>query len=130
MSIAKLQEAMQKQEQVDCPVNHYFSDGIYARELIIPAGSCVVGAKHKTRHFFLVVKGECLIADDGGCIRAEAPFITETTEGTKRAITAITDTILMTFHVTEETDIEKIGDEILEPEGCLPQWKQKLMEAF
>lgn len=127
MNIAKLQQSMMNQEQVDCPVNHYFSDGIYARELIIPKGCCIVGAKHKTRHLFLVTKGHCLIADGDDVIEVQAPFTSETIEGTKRAITALEDTVIMTFHVTDETDIDKIGDEILEPENTLPQWKYKLI---
>lgn len=130
MSIEALQESMVEQEQVVCPVNHYFSDGIYARELTIPAGVCIVGARHKTRHFFQITEGDCLISDGENSMRVKAPYMTETKPGTKRAITAIKDTVVTTFHVTSERDIEKIGDNILEPEGkILPQWKTEALEG-
>jgi hypothetical protein len=78
--------------QAETEVKHHFSDGVYARELRIPAGVCLVGALHKTNHFFTV----------------------------SRVIYAITDTVWTTFHVTEETDVDKIAEQILVPEDvCL-----------
>ena len=125
MSIERLQDIIGEMEQVDCPVVNHFSDGIYARETIIPQGVCLVGAQHKTRHFFMVVRGECYIATGEKTVNVEAPYLMETTPGTKRSIMAITDTTIMTFHVTNETDVDSIGNDILEPEqNTLPQWKR------
>lgn len=130
-NLADLQEAMKDMPQADCPVEHYFSDGIYARQLTIPAGVCIVGAKHKTNHLLMFVSGTCLVSDNGQeAVRVEAPFMTETKAGTKRAITALTDTTMTTFHVTEETDVLKIGDEILEKDyNGLPGWMRQLLEV-
>jgi len=130
-NLAKLQEAMSHFEQADCPVEHYFSDGIYARQLTIPAGVCIVGAKHKTNHLLMLVSGECLVSTNGeDAERIQAPKMVETKAGTKRAITALSDTTMITFHVTEETDVEKIGDQILEKDyNGLPQWKNNLLEV-
>jgi hypothetical protein len=50
-NIFKLQELMLTQEQAETETFHHFSDGIYARELRIPVGVCIVVAFHKTRHF-------------------------------------------------------------------------------
>lgn len=125
MSVEQLQNAMQSLPQVDCQVKHHFTDGLYARELIIPAGVCVVGAKHNTNHILMVTQGECLISNNGLSERVTAPYMLETTKGTKRAITAITDTTMITFHVTKEKNVKKIGEAITEKEDkLLPQWKQ------
>ena len=115
-NIFKLQELMLTQEQAETETFHHFSDGIYARELRIPAGVCIVGALHKTRHFVMVSKGKCSIATHEGSQIVEAPYMVETQPGIKRVVYAFTDTIMTTFHVTNETDIDKIAEQILVPE--------------
>jgi hypothetical protein len=116
-NIFKLQDFMLQQEQAETETIHHFSDGIYARELRIPAGVCIVGALHKTRHFMMVSKGRCSIATHEGSKIVEAPYTVETQPGIKRVVYAETDTIMTTFHVTNETDIEKIAEQILVQEN-------------
>lgn len=116
-NIFKLQDFMLQQEQAETETIHHFSDGIYARELKIPAGVCIVGALHKTKHFMMVSKGRCSIATHEGSTVVEAPYIVETQPGIKRVVYAETDTVMTTFHVTNETDIEKIAEQILVQEN-------------
>jgi hypothetical protein len=116
-NIFKLQDFMLQQEQAETETIHHFSDGIYARELRIPAGVCIVGALHKTRHFMMVSKGRCSIATHEGSTVVEAPYMVETEPGIKRVVYAETDTVMTTFHVTNETDIEKIAEQILVQES-------------
>ena len=116
-NIFKLQDFMLQQEQAETETIHHFSDGIYARELRIPAGVCIVGALHKTRHFMMVSKGRCSIATHEGSTVVEAPYMVETQPGIKRVVYAETDTVMITFHVTNETDIEKIAEQILVQES-------------
>lgn len=116
-NIFKLQDFMLQQEQAETETIHHFSDGIYARELRIPAGVCIVGALHKTKHFMMVSKGSCSIATHEGSTVVEAPYIVETQPGIKRVVYAETDTVMTTFHVTNETDIEKIAEQILVQEN-------------
>jgi hypothetical protein len=116
-NIFKLQDFMLQQEQAETETIHHFSDGIYARELRIPAGVCIVGALHKTRHFMMVSKGRCSIATHEGSKIVEAPYMVETQPGIKRVVYAETDTVMTTFHVTNETDIEKIAEQILVQEN-------------
>ena len=116
-NIFKLQDFMLQQEQAETETIHHFSDGIYARELKIPAGVCIVGALHKTKHFMMVSKGRCSIATHEGSTVVEAPYMVETQPGIKRVVYAETDTVMTTFHVTNETDIEKIAEQILVQEN-------------
>ena len=116
-NIFKLQDFMLQQEQAETETIHHFSDGIYARELRIPAGVCIVGALHKTKHFMMVSKGRCSIATHEGSTVVEAPYMVETQPGIKRVVYAETDTVMITFHVTNETDIEKIAEQILVQES-------------
>ncbi len=103
--------------QVDIETKHTFCDGVYSREIIIPAGVCLVGAKHKTNHFYVVSKGLCCVSIDDVKTTIKAPHTGITEPGTKRVIYAIEDTVFTTFHPTKETDIDKIEALIIEPEG-------------
>ena len=114
--IYKLQEYMLKGDTIELETRHHFSDGLYARELFIPAGVCLVGALHKTKHLYTVVKGKCRVATQFENIEIEAPFMGETIPGTKRVIYAETDCVWITYHPTELTNVEEIEKAILEPE--------------
>ena len=114
--IIKLQSLMLKGDTVDLNVKHHFSEGLYARELFIPAGVCLVGALHKTTHLYMVVKGRCKVSSQFGNLDIEAPFMGETIPGTKRVIYAETDCVWIGFHPTNLTDVDEIGRQILEAE--------------
>tara|TARA_R110000772_G_scaffold4048_2_gene14326 strand:- start:2564 stop:2938 length:375 start_codon:yes stop_codon:yes gene_type:complete len=114
--IYKFQSLMQAGDTVELNVQHHFSDGLYARELFIPAGVCLVGALHKTRHMYMVVSGKCRVSSQYGNQEIVAPFMGETLPGTKRVIYAETDCVWVGFHPTDLTDIDQIAAEILEPE--------------
>lgn len=114
--IIKLQSLMLKGDTIELETRHHFSDGLYARELFIPAGVCIVGALHKTKHLYTVVKGKCRVATQFENIEIEAPFMGETIPGTKRVIYAETDCVWITYHPTELTNVEEIEKAILEPE--------------
>ncbi len=115
-SIYELQSLMLKGDTIELETRHHFSDGLYARELFIPAGVCLVGALHKTRHLYTVVKGKCRVSSQFGNMDIEAPFMGETIPGTKRVIFAETDSVWITYHPTELTSVEEIEKAILEPE--------------
>ncbi len=115
-SIYELQSLMLKEDTIDLDVRHHFSDGLYARELFIPAGVCLVGALHKTTHLYTVVKGKCRVSSQYGNLEIIAPFMGETIPGTKRVIYAETDCVWITYHPTKLTDLEEIEKALLEPE--------------
>jgi hypothetical protein len=114
--IYTLQSLMLKGDTIELETRHHFSDGLYARELFIPAGVCLVGALHKTRHLYTVVQGKCRVSTQFENIEIEAPFMGETIPDTKRVIYAETDCVWITYHPTELTSVEEIEKAILEPE--------------
>ena len=91
-----------------CPVRHYHSGGLYAREMSIPAGVAVVGGIHKHKHLAMLVKGDLSILSEDGVSRMQGPVMFESTPGIKRVAYAHTDVIFTTFHDTDETDPDKI----------------------
>lgn len=114
--IYEFQDRLKEYPQADVTVRHHFSDGMYAREMFMPAQTCVVGAKHKTRHFYSVLHGECSVVSVHEREDITGPFLGETLPGTKRVIYAHSDCTWITFHPTELTDIDELEQALVEPE--------------
>jgi hypothetical protein len=112
--IEKLQSEMIKMPQIELETEHYFSGGMYCRKLIRPAGTLIVGKVHKKDHFFLCAKGEIIAWSENGMKKLLAGDIIESKSGTKRVTYAVSDAIGITFHKTDNTDLEKIEKELIE----------------
>lgn len=99
---------MKEQPQLNLKVVNYFSYGVYARELHIPAGTLLTGEIHKFENFNILSKGDISVLTDDGMKRVQAPFSIVSPPGTKRIAYAHSDCIWTTIHGTFETDIDKI----------------------
>jgi len=99
---------LKQQPQVALKVVHYFSKGVYARELHIPAGIILTGEIHKFKNLNILSKGCMQVLTEDGIKEVEAPFTIVSSEGTKRIAYTITDCIWTTIHGTDETDIDTI----------------------
>ena len=97
------------------PVTHHFAPGLYCREMLIPAGVTVIGKIHRHAHFNIVLSGRVAVVTEFGQEIIEAGTRWVSQPGTKRAVTAITDTVWITFHPTEETDLAKIEEHVIAP---------------
>ena len=115
--VVRLERLLQSCPQVDCPMKNYFSNGLYIREMTIPAGTVLTGAVHKTKHL-ITIQGIAKVETENGVIEINgfAGFIAY--PGAKRAIFAITETVVMNFHETDETDIDKLVSELTESQAC------------
>tara|TARA_R110000751_G_scaffold299573_2_gene410751 strand:- start:686 stop:1135 length:450 start_codon:yes stop_codon:yes gene_type:complete len=111
--IADLQAIVEKMPQVDYEPTHHFTEGTYARELLIKKGTVIIGKIHKHAHFNVILKGHCTVTSPYGRETIVAPAFFESRPDTKRAIYAHEDTIWMTIHPTEKTDPEEIVEDII-----------------
>jgi len=114
--IERLQSEMVKMPQVELATEHFFSPGMYCRKVTTPAGTLIVGKVHKAPHFFVCVKGEILAWSETGMRRMQAGDVIESQAGTKRLALAVVDSIGMTIHKTDKTDIDEIEAELIEPD--------------
>jgi quercetin dioxygenase-like cupin family protein len=114
--IDRLQAEMVKMPQADLQTEHYFSEGMYCRKVIRPAGTVIVGKIHKKPHFFLCAKGEIIAWTESGMRTLRAGDIVESKPGTKRVTYATEDSIGITFHKTDNTDLDEIEAELIEPD--------------
>lgn len=102
--LAALEAAIKAQPQVELEQFHHFNGGVYQRGMQVPAGVVVTGAIHLQENLITLVKGECLFIGDGEPVHAVAPFASVNGPGTKRAVYAITDCVLISYVETELTD--------------------------
>jgi len=113
-----LENAMSKMEGAKfgddaSPLVHTFGDGIYIRQITMAENLCVVSKLHKTTHPYFVLKGDVSVLTEEGVVRIKAPYWGMTKAGTKRVLQIHEETIWITVHATNETDLEKIEDELI-----------------
>jgi hypothetical protein len=114
--LAYLVHEFKKIDQVDCPVTHRYAPGVYLREIFMPAGSIVIGKIHKTEHFNILLSGSCLLRHDDGTVeRLESPRTFVSKAGVQKVLYILTDMTWQTVHVTDETDLEKLEELLIEP---------------
>ena len=112
--INRLQAEMVKMPQIVLPTEHYFAGGMYCRKVFRPAGTTIVGKVHKKAHLFLCAKGQILAWSETGMRTLNAGDVVESQPGTKRVTYAVEDSIGVTFHVTDKTDLDDIESELVE----------------
>ncbi len=115
---------------IDAPLVHKFTDGMYIREIFMPAGSLWTSKIHKTEHPYVVSYGKVAVSIDADeWYEITAPYTGITTPGTRRVLFILEDCIWTTFHridgmKSEYNDLSKekveeivknIEDKILEP---------------
>jgi hypothetical protein len=113
-AVEQIEDAMQGMPPAFLPIKHYFANGMYAREMTMPAGAIVTGAIHKTTHFCILSQGRVRVMSEDGIDEFVAPAIIISQPGTKRAIHALEDTVWTNIHATNETDLDKLVEELTE----------------
>jgi hypothetical protein len=95
----------------NCPLTHRFTDGIYTREIFMPAGTVCVGKIHRHEHPNFLMSGKVtVVTEDGGIEEIEGPKVMISPPGTQRAVYVHTDTVWVTVHHNpdNERDLDKI----------------------
>jgi hypothetical protein len=114
---------------VDCPVKHMFTNGLYIREIFMPAGSLITSKIHKTEHPYTVSYGMVAVSIDGGeWDQITAPYTGITKPGTRRVLYVIEDCIWTTFHRIDgmKSEYNDLNDE--EKEGIVKEIEEKILE--
>jgi mannose-6-phosphate isomerase-like protein (cupin superfamily) len=114
--INRLQDELMAGPQVELKTEHYFSGGMYCRKVFRPAGTIIVGKIHKSDHLFMCTSGEIIAWSEKGMVTLKAGDVIESKAGTKRATLAVVDSIGVTVHKTDKTDLDEIEAELIEPE--------------
>ena len=96
---------------------HNFSDGLYAKEIVLPKGAFAVQHKHTYDHLSILAKGKVQVLFEGELSKVfEAPACINIVKNLNHSIMALEDSVWYCIHATDETDVEHI-DEVLIKEG-------------
>ena len=96
----------------DLSTKHHFSDNLYAKEMVIPAGYIAGMHKHKYSHLSILAKGRALIRTEEYNREVEAPYCLDMEADIKHEIQALEDCVWFCIHATDETNVSKV-DEVL-----------------
>lgn len=111
-------------------VKHHFAPHVYARELFLPKDHVLVGKIHKHECLNIMVHGKIVVATEEGVKVLEGYNTFVSPPGTKRIGHVLEDTIWITIHPTEETELEKIEAEVIAPSfEALKEFQKQLGES-
>ena len=92
---------------------HHFSDGLYAKQMLIPAGHVVFGHAHPYSHLSILASGDVVVEADGVATDYSGSACIEIKTGVMHRVFAKTDAVWFCIHATEETDVSKIDDVLI-----------------
>ena len=115
--IQRLKASMRDLPQAHLETSHFFAPGMYCRVLARAKDTVIVGKKHRAAHFYIVCKGRVAVVNADGTRRVlEAGDVLVSQPSTQRAVVALEDSICLTVHRTDNTDLDSIESELIEPD--------------
>ena len=117
-AISQSPECLTEKELEDQLNTHYFAPGVYGREMLIPAGTVIVGKIHKHAHLNVITQGVIKVVTEFEEVVYEGPRTWISQPGIKRAVYALEDTVWLTVHAnpTDTQDIREIEDAVIAPD--------------
>jgi len=106
--IFAIEAEMKKLPQIEIPVRHFFSHGMYAREITVPEGALITGVIHKYPQINILSKGIIRVSLDEGIREIQASHTVVSPPGVKRIAFSVTEVVWTTIVHTFLTDIEEI----------------------
>lgn len=95
-------------------VAHYFSDGVYAKQMHLEKGYAARSHKHNYDHLSILASGEVDISYNGFKTRYLAPCCINIKAGIEHEIVAHKDSIFFCIHATSETDVNEVDKILIE----------------
>lgn len=126
--LRRLESAVLAAPQQELPVRHFIGHGMATRVILIPAGTVIVGHRHKQGQHNFLMQGRLRVTTDEGVRELCAPEVIVSPPGAKRVAVTLTDVIWATTLTTDLTDPDAIFADVLDftdlppvlPEGLVP----------
>jgi len=118
LSIQNVLNEYKQLEQVDCPVEHLFSEGLYTRIMRVQAGSLVIGKVHRFKTLNIMTKGRALLytGDDQPTKEVFSPLTFISNPMERKIAFFLEDSEWINVHPTNETDLKKIENHFIIPD--------------
>lgn len=94
-------------------IEHFFTEGVYARKMEIQAGTEVPTHKHVYDHLSILAKGRVRVAVGPIIQEYVAPAMIEIKKDMSHKITALEDSLWFCIHATTATDIESLEQTVI-----------------
>ncbi len=94
-------------------ISHHFSDGLYAKQAVIAAGTAILKHTHDFSHLSILAKGKVAVMKGEEIEIIEAPACIEIKAGLTHGVKAITDCVWFCIHATDEKDPSKVDDVLI-----------------
>lgn len=113
-------------------LNHFLTDnGLYAREMLIPAGTIVTGKIKKEEYISVLSHGHVTEVTEAGMRTLKAPYTMVSYPGTKRIVWAHELSVWVTIHATKQTTLETIEEDVIaSSHEDVPSLLDNLMEEL
>lgn len=111
--ILSAEKFMATQPQIDMPVKHTFADGLYCRQIIIPAGTVLTGKVHRFEDITIVPYGHLTVRTEDGLKEVHGPCTFVGAPGIKKIAYAHEDTMWINVFHTNETDLDKLEEALV-----------------
>jgi quercetin dioxygenase-like cupin family protein len=112
MTVSEQFKNLKRTHEVDVGTIHHFSDGLYAKQMHLPAGYLAYSHKHTYSHLSLLAKGVAVVTTDHGSQTYRAPACINIVANEHHEILALEDVTWFCIHATTETDADKV-DQVL-----------------
>lgn len=100
-------------EDAGVSVEHHFAPGVYAKQVIIPAGRTLVQHRHTFDHMSILSEGRARVTIGNRMREYWAPAVIHIAAGRAHSVESITDCTWFCIHHTDETDPDKIDHDVI-----------------
>lgn len=108
---------MRQMPQVEIEPTHAFAQGLYSRSILIPKGTTLTGKVHKQDDLQIMVYGDISVLTEHGFKRLVGHQVFRGKAGLKQIGYAHEDTLWITVHAAESTDMDELERLLFEDEG-------------
>lgn len=119
-SVEQMEQLMVQRPQSPCPVVHTFHDGVYMRQVFMPAGTVAIGHYQRFEHINILVQGAVEVRNEDGSLTVlEAPLTFVGPPGRKVGL-VLEDLVWINVYKTDITDVAEAEAYFMDKSQSVP----------